>query len=80
MMDVASDLAAVATMVLFFPVVNGLAVLLWYNVIVMWRERELDNTVPLVLGVILAYVVTLVSVLFDVVLVSLIVNLVSMLT
>lgn len=65
---------------LFFPVVNGLAALAWYNVIVMWRERDHDATVPLALAVIVAYFVALVGVLFDVAFVSLIFNVVSMLT
>ena len=67
-------------LVLFFPVVNGLTVLLWLNVIVMWREWDAENFLPFALAVILAYVVTLVCVLFDVALVASIVNAVSMLT
>lgn len=73
-------IAGLAFLVLFFPVVNGLAALSWYNVIVMWRERDRDTYMVLALSVVLAYVVTLVCVLFDVALISSIVNVVSMLT
>ena len=67
-------------LVLFFPVVNGLAVLLWLNVVVMWRELDEGYVLPFALAVILAYVVTLVCVMFDMVLAASIVNAVSMLT
>ena len=80
MTDLMRTSASMVFMILFFPVVNGFAVLTWYNVIDIWRERDRDTAMVLALSVILAYMVTLVCVLFDVAFISSIVNEVSMLT
>lgn len=80
MTDVMRTPAVVVFMILFFPVVNGLAVLSWYNVIDICRDKARDTFMILVLAAIFAYVVTLVCVMFDVAFISSIVNVVSMLT
>lgn len=77
MTDLVNAISSVMFLVLFFPAMNGLAVLIWYNVIVMWRE---EHGFIKWLALILAYVLTVICVLFDGALIFSIVNLVSMLT
>lgn len=43
MTDVIRTPTVVVFMILFFPVVNGLAALAWYNVIGLCRERDRDT-------------------------------------